>query len=126
MSDAPAAIESTGSLRECRPLVIAVVRRNIMPVLKCHKTTFYSQLDEAMFFDALAKISAVKKIEGRGADLFLSVPSRLSDKTLRELLGLFFRYQLEMRQFAQFVTERNRPWFHGSEKYWFKKVFGKK
>jgi hypothetical protein len=56
---------------------------------------FFSQLDEVMFFDALKKISVIRKVEGRGPELFLSVPSRLSDKALRELLGLFFRYQLE-------------------------------
>ena len=96
-----------------------------MPILKCHETMFYSQLDEEIFFDALKKISAVKKIEGIGSDIFLSVPSRLSNKTLRELLGLFFRYGIDMRQLAPFLTEKNRTWFYGTEKYWFKKVFSK-
>ena len=94
-----------------------------MPVLKCHKTTFYSQLDEEMFFTGLKKISAVKKIEGRGRDLFFSVSSRPSNKTLRELLGLFFRFKVDMRQLAQFLTKKNRPWFRSPEAYWFKKVF---
>lgn len=94
-----------------------------MPILKCHAMTFYSQLDEEIFFDALKKISAVKKIEGIGSDLLLSVPSRLSDKALRELLGLFFRFQVDMRQLAPFLTEKNRSWFCGAETYWFKKVF---
>ena len=97
-----------------------------MPILKCHEMMFYSQLDEEIFFDALKKISAVKKIEGIGSDLLLSVPSRLSDKALRELLGLFFRYQVDMRQLAPFLTEKNRSWFCGTEKYWFKKVFSKR
>jgi hypothetical protein len=94
-----------------------------VPVLKCPKTTFYSQLDEGIFFGALKKISAVKKIEGRGPDLFLSVPSRLSDKTLRELLGLFFRYKVNMRQLAVFLTKKNRSWFQQKEAFWFKRVF---
>ena len=97
-----------------------------MPVLKCHKTTFYSHLDEAMFFGALKKIPAVMKIEGRGPDLFLSVRSRLSDKTLRELLGLFFRYGVDMRQLAPFRTEKNHVWFSSPDSYWFKKVFAKR
>jgi hypothetical protein len=92
-----------------------------MPVLKCHKTTFYSQLDEEMFFHALKQISGVKKVEGW--DLFFAVPSRLSNKTLRELLGLFFRYKVDMRQLAQFLTKSNRAWFHSPDAYWFKKVF---
>ena len=94
-----------------------------MPVIKCRKIRFYSQLDEAMFFDALKKMSAVRKIEGRGWDLNLSVPSRLSEKALRDLLALFFRYRIDMRQLAPFLTEKNRAWFHSPETYWFKRVF---
>jgi len=96
-----------------------------MPVLICHKTRFYSHLDEGMFFGALEKIAGVKKMEARGADLFLHVSSRLSDKALRELLGLFFRYGVDMRQLAIFITEKNRSWFYGPEKYWFESVFSK-
>lgn len=94
-----------------------------MPNLKCHETMFYSQLDETLFFDALKKIPAIRKIDGVGSDLLLTVPSCLPDKALRELLGLFFRYHVDMRQFAHFLTEKNRLWFHDPEKYWFKEVF---
>lgn len=97
-----------------------------MRVLTCHGTVFYSQLDEAMFFNALKKISSVKKVTGRGLDLFLTVPSRLSDKSLRELLGLFFRFKIDMRQLAQFLTPKNRAWFFRTEAYWFNKVFSKR
>ena len=97
-----------------------------MPVLKCRKTVFYSQLDEGMFFDALKKISAVRKIEGSSSDLFLSVSARLSDKALRELLGLFFRYQIDMSQLAQFATTKNQKWFRTSDAYWAKSVFAKR
>jgi hypothetical protein len=94
-----------------------------MPVLKCHKTTFYSQLDEEMFFTGLKKIAGVSRIEGRGWDLLFSVRAQPSEKTLRELLGLFFRYKVDMRQLAQFLTTQNRAWFRSPDAYWFKKVF---
>jgi hypothetical protein len=97
-----------------------------MLVLKCHNTWFYSQLDEAMFFEALKRISAVKNIEGSGPDLFISVPTRLSNKTLREVIGLFFRYDIDMRQLAAFLTERNRTWLHDPETFWFEKVFSQR
>jgi hypothetical protein len=107
------------------PCLTSFVGRSKMPTLKCSDTMFYSPLDEGMFFDALNKITAIKKIEGRGSDLFLSVPSRLSNKALRELLGLFFRYNVDMRQLARFLTAENRSWFLGRETYWFKRVFAK-
>jgi hypothetical protein len=94
-----------------------------MPVLKCHNTMFYSELDEAMFFDALKRVSAINKIEGQGPDLLLSVPARLSNKTLREVIGLFARYNVDLRQLAVFLTEKNRPWFYNPETFWFKRVF---
>lgn len=97
-----------------------------MPLLKCHKISFYSQLDEELFFTGLKKISAVKKIEGKGPDLFVSVPSRLSDKTLRELLGLFFRFNVDMNQLAQFLTPKNRSWFRKPKTFWFESVFSKR
>ena len=98
-----------------------------MPLIKFHEPMFFSHLDEEMFFVALTKISAVKKIEGRSkSGLHVSIRSRPSDKALRELLGLFFRFGIDMRELAQFLTEENRSWFHGQEKYWFKKVFSKR
>ena len=98
-----------------------------MPLITIHEPTFYSHLDEEMFFTALKKISAVRNIEGRNrSGLCVSLQSRPSDKALRELLGLFFRFDLDMRELAQFLTEENRPWFHAPEKYWFKKVFSKR
>lgn len=97
-----------------------------MPILKCHKTAFYSQLDEEMFFAGLRRISGVKDIKGEGFDLLFSVPLRVSGKSLRELLGLFFRYKIDMRQLSQFATEKNRAWFESSEAFWFSKVFKNK
>ena len=79
-----------------------------------------------MFFDALKKISGVKNIRGQGWDLLFTVPSKVSEKTLRELLGLFFRYKVDMRQLAQFTTEKNKAWFESPKAYWFAKVFNKK
>jgi hypothetical protein len=97
-----------------------------MPSLRCHATIFYSQLDESLFFDALRRISAVKKIEGRGQDLFLSVPSRMSDKALGELIALFYRYKVDMRQLAPFIAKGRGSWFRNSKAYWSKRVSPKK
>jgi len=76
-----------------------------MPVLRCRGTIFYSQLDEAMFFEALDRISAVTKYEGKGLDLFLTVPSRMSGKAARELDALFRRYKVDRRQLGPYLKE---------------------
>jgi len=94
-----------------------------MPILRCRDVLFNSQLDETMFFTSLKSISSIKKIEGRGRDLFLSLPSRIPNRALRELLGVFHRYKKNMRQLAVFANATNRVWFQDRKNYWFKRVF---
>ena len=96
-----------------------------MPILVCHKASYYSLLDEELFFHALKQISAVRKVEGVGSDLLITVHARPSHKSLRELLGLFYRYGVDMSQLAQFRTEQNESWFSSPTTYWAKKVFPK-
>ena len=79
-----------------------------MPLLRCHNTTFYSHLDEALFFSALNQISAVKSFEGKGRDLLLSVPTRMSRKAFHELNGLFIRYKIDRRQLDRYLKRLNR------------------
>ena len=79
-----------------------------MIVLRCHKVTFYSQLDEEMFFAALKRISAVHKIDGEKWDILVSISPRMSDKALREILGLFFRYRIDPKQLDPFLTPERR------------------
>jgi len=96
-----------------------------MPVIKCRGITYFSQLDEKMFFASLHQIAAVKKVEGSGSALLLEVTSRPSDKSLRELTGLFFRYRVDMEPLAVFLNKKNQLWFFDPKRYWFKKVFRK-
>ena len=70
---------------------------------------FYSQLDEALFFSALKQIAAVKKFEGKGRDLFLTIPPRISRQALGELNGLFIRYKIDRRQLEPHRKKLNRP-----------------
>ena len=79
-----------------------------MIVLRFHKLTFYSQLDEEMFFATLKKISAIQEIEGKEWDIIVSVSPTLSDKSLRELLGLFFRYRIDPKQLEPLLTPERR------------------
>ena len=97
-----------------------------MPILKCHAVEYCSLLDEEIFFYALKRISAVEKIEGAGRDLFITVRSKPSKQSLRELLGLFFRYEIDMSQFAVFETKQNAAWFRAPSAYWAKLVFPNK
>jgi hypothetical protein len=97
-----------------------------MPKLCCREVRFYSQADEVGFFRALESIKGIREIEGRGEDLVLTVPARLSQESLRDLLGVFRRYGVDLRQLAVFRTVKNEGWFCDRGVWWFEAVFGEK
>jgi len=96
-----------------------------MVELECENVVFYSQRDEAAFFAWAQAIPAVVGVTGRGRSIILAVKSkRVADASLRELLGLFRRYRIPMRQLAQFRRLNNEEWFARPDAFWFKSVFG--
>jgi hypothetical protein len=93
--------------------------------LECKAVLFYSAQDEASFFAWAESIPAVSSVFGRGRSIFLAVKSRsISDRALRELIGLFQRYRVSMRQLAQFRTAKNQSWFAEPDAFWFGSTFG--
>lgn len=86
---------------------------------------FFSQGDEAAFFGWLAKLAFVERYEGRGLTLFISVNAAAVDEDgLRELLALFRRYGVELKQLAVFDRSEFADWFRSKQAYWHKEIFG--
>lgn len=90
--------------------------------------TYYSDNDEAAFFEWLDKIKCVDGYSGKGGTLFIKIDAGKIDKdySLRELLALFYRYDIDMSQLAIFDDrkKKKRQWFSNNpQAYWFKKVF---
>jgi hypothetical protein len=71
---------------------------NKMVKLKCHRVLFYSPTDEAIFFDFIKRIKAIRRFKGIGKDLFLYVKTPVSEKSLWDLKGLFRRYRIASTQ----------------------------
>jgi hypothetical protein len=86
---------------------------------------FYSPGDEAAFFGWLGKLPFVERYEGRGLTLYISVNAMAVDEDgLRDLLALFRRYGVELKQLAVFDREEFADWFRNEQAYWHKEVFG--
>jgi hypothetical protein len=86
---------------------------------------FYSHRDETAFFGWLAKLDCVERYEGRGLTLFISVNAEAVDEDdLRELLALFRRYGVDLKQLAVFDRSEFADWFRSEQAYWHKEVFG--
>jgi hypothetical protein len=93
--------------------------------LKAHATLFFSQLDEGALFEWLKKLPCVSKFEGKGDTLSIRIlESRVDEYALRELLALFQRYRIDMRQLSVFDKRDFGGWFHNTEAYWYESVFG--
>ncbi|KLL02404.1 MAG: leucyl-tRNA synthetase [Mycoplasmataceae bacterium RC_NB112A] len=91
--------------------------------LVCEKVWYYSQQDENAFFEWICKIKCISRMKGIGKKVYLFVnKTKISDEDLRELLGLFRRYHIDMSQLAVFLNESNKTWFFKS---WYQEVFAK-
>lgn len=86
--------------------------------------TYFSQNDETAMFEWLARISVVRDVSGEECDLIVQLKRSPTDNQLRDLLALFFRYQMDMTPLAALKTAKNESWFADPGTYWFDKVFG--
>lgn len=86
---------------------------------------FYSEHDEGAFFEWLSKLACIEKCEGHGRILSIFVKANLVDEAaLRELLSLFRRYGVELRQLGCFDRPEFSDWFRNPKSYWYKAIFG--
>jgi hypothetical protein len=103
--------------KDASPLVLTNLEKGVR---------FYHRNDERALFEWLARIPCVKSFEGEGVDgLVVRLKRRPGQDDLRQLLALFYRFGVDMRQLAKFETAKNRAWFYDPKTYWYKAVFGK-
>jgi len=88
--------------------------------LDCSGVTFGSQLDEQHLFEWAMQIRGVLRWE---QDTLVVKSLNISQASLRDLIALFSRYQIPMRQLAQFRNTRNEAWFAAPQMYWHTRVF---
>lgn len=95
-------------------------------ILNCIGPTYYSRKDEDAFFEWIEKIKCIRKVSGAGRNLYLQIiADDLYESDLRDILALFYRYKIDMKQLHIFLNKNNKSWFYDNKKaYWHKKVFG--
>jgi hypothetical protein len=93
----------------------------MMVRLDCSGVIFGSQLDERYLFEWAMQISGAVRWE---QDTLVLKSLDVSQATLRDLLALFSRYQIPMKQLAQFRNPKNEGWFAAPQTYWHTQVFG--
>ena len=97
---------------------------NKQTVLLAKRVWYFSENDEAAFFEWLDKLPCVEKYEGRSDELKIYVNAAAADAgSVYELLALFRRYEIDMRQLRVFDREEFASWFRNRRAYWFKDIF---
>ncbi|WP_369040113.1 polymorphic toxin type 37 domain-containing protein [Stenotrophomonas maltophilia] len=92
--------------------------------LEVESLRFYSRLDEDAFFSRLSKTSGVVSVEGFLRMINVSVdPSAVDEDAMRELISLFQRYGIDMRQLRELETEEFSSWMRNRSAYWFKSMY---
>ncbi len=91
------------------------------------KVRFRSTYDEEIFCWCIKQISCIKYFEKISNEFYLFLKGKkISNRDLDNLIGIFYRYKIDMKQLAQFQTEQNKSWFYDNKRaFWYKKVFGK-
>lgn len=80
-------------------------------ILTCKSVKFYLPYDEDAFFGWIAKIKSIIKFDGIRDELYLYFETNeLPNTDVRELLGLFDRYKIDMKQLKIFINETNKEW----------------
>ena len=96
-----------------------------MVKLVCKRVRFYSAFDEDVFFEWLKKISCASTVKGFGEELYIAIDkSKFTEMNLREILALFYRYNIDMKQLEVFLNDDNKSWFFDNkEAFWHRKIF---
>jgi hypothetical protein len=78
---------------------------------------FFHKTDEDNFFAWLSSIPAIEKVTGRSLSLFLHLKeSPMDDFSLRSLIALMTRYQIDVSCLQSQVTETNSNWLQASSR----------
>lgn len=85
---------------------------------------YYCPRDEDHFFEWLKQIEGVIDVRGHATYLtvYLSV-EHLSDSALRDVIGLFYRYNVPMAVLQSQLTSQNKHWFKNPDAFWYDHVF---
>lgn len=82
---------------------------------------YYSKHDEQAFFEWLQRIDGFKTMNGVGGELRIYIEPQIDKYGLRDLIGLFFRYNVDLTQIPRAFPRRS--WMRQETAYWFAAMF---
>ena len=94
-------------------------------ILTADSLVFYSKRDEYAFVDWLKSIPGYieMKLEGQILLIEFTIPPKL--ESVQELVAIFYRYGIDMKQLSQLENEENSRWMRLTGYYWVDRIFSK-
>lgn len=79
--------------------------------LLCKRVQYFSPIDEDIYYEWIAAIPAIYKVDGELDEeyLYIDKPS-LTDDDLLKILSLFRRYKIDRKQLRVFLNDENKKW----------------
>lgn len=86
---------------------------------------YRSSNDERAFFEWLARIDGFESVKGVGNELHIQMNRDLGEHGLRDVIALFFRYNIDLTQIPKVIPPPQQPWLLKEGMYWFSAMFPK-
>jgi len=96
---------------------------NASLVIVARSVRYYSASDERAFFEWLQRIDGFDHVKGIGEELHIHIKEDIDEYGLRDLVALFFRYNVDLTQIPKVVSTRQHPWLLKRNMYWFSAMF---
>lgn len=82
-------------------------------IIKCRRVKFYSSFDEDAFFEWLGKIKSIEKVKGEKDVIFLYLKESavVTNDDLQNIVALFRRYKINIRNLINLISEENKEFF---------------
>jgi len=95
--------------------------------LICDNAKFESDENEELFSKLMIRIPCVDEVDDFHTKIHVYAKSKnIPEQDLRDILGMFYQYKIDMAQLQIFLNNENKKWFfEDKDTYWHNLVFGK-
>lgn len=97
--------------------------KNASLLLIARSMHYGSANDERAFFEWLERIDGFANAKGVGEELHVHIKESIDESSLRDLIALFFRYNIDLAQIPKVVSLHQHPWLLKPSVYWFSAMF---
>jgi hypothetical protein len=89
------------------------------------KVWYFSDGDKSRFFSGLTNNVAYLDVKGYGTELHIKLDARkLNREALYDLVALFFRYKVDMKELKPLLNSRTTPWLETYVPDWLDLITG--